>query len=715
MSEHGIHEPYIGYNTLVAYLESRTNWSYRGFLEQNHNIMVASSHSNSNWNDLDISWSRRFLTEAQKLGQGFAELEKKVESERNRNGLQSYWEGIINEFKRISELKGFAYKIIFHESPNCIPEEFNPQNLYYCGICKEEILPQLLKPITILTCRHLFHRNCIEQNQFLPDLYCPLCKNPKEQDYDSVSIDSDSIRAIDDNGSGNDARNGTNCGSGSSGSSSGNNADNGTVSNSGVGICPHPPRHPFRRLHRQCCIRDSSYHPHKVLNLQSQLHVNDVSVNDHHENDNNNNTMIGNDAVQNLGAIGQNNINSTINNRHENNDNNHTIMGNGSAVRALGQNNINGTINNLHENNDNNHTIMGNGSTVQDLGALGQNNINGTINNHHENNDNNHTIMGNGDGAVQDLGALGQNNINGTNNHHEISDHDHDHKPNSYYEDMNIEGVSSFQPQGTKRSSETAEEIAPIAKRTHKSVTYSKIASRLSNEISDNELVHIVSHMEEYVQFLEFPNLSDLAFSTGNTNQQIFLDAVDHFFPTLSPIVDSDSATAAITSLDRQLMSGRAIIFAAENTRLEASYLYNYVYRECAKIALASTPVAGRREKRKVILNFIAEKMEGDNTNARKRREYRMHRTALCLRYLLMYIDKKMLSRAGITISHLGSTSNDELKAFITEVFSVRAAERMIKWLHLTSNGRIPDVLLQGTIYYREDDEIDGIEPLDPD
>jgi hypothetical protein len=40
--------------------------------------MVASSHSNSNWNDLDISWSRRFLTEAQKLGQGFAELEKKV-------------------------------------------------------------------------------------------------------------------------------------------------------------------------------------------------------------------------------------------------------------------------------------------------------------------------------------------------------------------------------------------------------------------------------------------------------------------------------------------------------------------------------------------------------------------------------------------------------------------------------------------------------------
>ncbi|CAG8726143.1 12750_t:CDS:2 [Rhizophagus irregularis] len=71
--------------------------------------------------------------------------------------------------------------------------------------------------------------------------------------------------------------------------------------------------------------------------------------------------------------------------------------------------------------------------------------------------------------------------------------------------------------------------------------------------------------------------------------------------------------------------------------------------------------------------------------------------------------------RTGIMISHLGSTSNDELKAFITEVFSMRAAEHIIKWLHLTSNGCIPDVLLQEMIYYQEDDEIDGIESLDPD
>lgn len=66
-------------------------------------------------------------------------------------------------------------------------------------------------------------------------------------------------------------------------------------------------------------------------------------------------------------------------------------------------------------------------------------------------------------------------------------------------------------------------------------------------------------------------------------------------------------------------------------------------------------------------------------------------------------------------MSHLGSTSNNELKALITEVFSARAAECMIKWLHLISNGHISDVLLQGMIYYWENDEIDGIEPLDPD
>ncbi|UZO23163.1 uncharacterized protein OCT59_015507 [Rhizophagus irregularis] len=63
-----------------------------------------------------------------------------------------------------------------------------------------------------------------------------------------------------------------------------------------------------------CCIRDSSYHPCKVLNSQSQLHVN---VNGHHENDDNNHTMMGNGAVQDLGALGQNNINGIINNHHK--------------------------------------------------------------------------------------------------------------------------------------------------------------------------------------------------------------------------------------------------------------------------------------------------------------------------------------------------------------------------------------------------------------
>ncbi|RGB33399.1 hypothetical protein C1646_761756 [Rhizophagus diaphanus] len=142
-------------------------------------------------------------------------------------------------------------------------------------------------------------------------------------------------------------------------------------------------------------------------------------------------------------------------------------------------------------------------------------------------------------------------------------------------------------------------------------------------------------------------------------------------------------------------------------------YLYNYVYREYTKLALASTLVAGRREKCKIILNFMVEKMEGIIQMPGKDGSTEIYQTALCLRYLLLYIDKKILLRTGIMIAHLGNTSNDEFKAFSIEVFSVRAAERMIKLLHLTSNGCISDVLLQGMIYYRENDEIDGIEPLD--
>ncbi|CAB4441088.1 unnamed protein product [Rhizophagus irregularis] len=112
-------------------------------------------------------------------------------------------------------------------------------------------------------------------------------------------IPSKLIKAVDNNGSGNDAGNGTGCGgSGSSGSGS----------DSGVSIGPHPLHHPFRH---QCCIRDSSYHPCKVLNSQSQLHVN---VDGHHENDDNNHTMMGNGD---LGALGRNNINGIINNHHK--------------------------------------------------------------------------------------------------------------------------------------------------------------------------------------------------------------------------------------------------------------------------------------------------------------------------------------------------------------------------------------------------------------
>ncbi|RHZ66316.1 hypothetical protein Glove_308g39 [Diversispora epigaea] len=346
MSEHGIHEPYAGYDALVTYLRSQTNKSYKGFLDLNRNVIIGLLPSNPIWIDLDNAWSSRFLDEAKMLDQGtFAELKKKVNLERNENRLQFFWEGVIRDYKKISvkiKLKEFAYKIIFLESPECIPEEFNPQNLYLCGICQNEILPQLIKAITILPCGHLFHRDCIERDQKFSNPYCPLC--PKEQgienyDYnhyhnDSVNDNgfgdgSDNGTGDSDNGAGNGTSSGSSNGAGSSGTvenndnSSDNDARNGTVENNdnssdndagngtgnglgngagngtdsgfGVDTDPHPPRRPRHPRHRSY-VRDSSYHPRRVPihnPYYNHDHVNDAPVvNNHHENDDNNHTMM---------------------------------------------------------------------------------------------------------------------------------------------------------------------------------------------------------------------------------------------------------------------------------------------------------------------------------------------------------------------------------------------------------------------------------------
>ncbi|CAJ0748587.1 3120_t:CDS:1, partial [Entrophospora sp. SA101] len=79
-------------------------------------------------------------------------------------------------------LRRFAYKIIFCEIPSSIPSDIsqsfenilsiNPDEPNICPVCQIEISSQLTEPITILTCKHIFHHNCIDNHQ----LHCPICE-----------------------------------------------------------------------------------------------------------------------------------------------------------------------------------------------------------------------------------------------------------------------------------------------------------------------------------------------------------------------------------------------------------------------------------------------------------------------------------------------------------------------------------------------------------
>ncbi|RHZ82014.1 hypothetical protein Glove_115g106 [Diversispora epigaea] len=172
MSEHRFHESYVGYNALIDYLQTYNNKSYRSFLELNRDIIISSLTAVCDWNDLDNSWATRFLYEAKKLG---TTLDQKVKYERSGKWLMPYWKGIIEQHKR-TQLKSFAYKIIYYETPEQIPEENQKSDL--CGICHEELLPQLTENIAILTCAHLFHWKCLGHTSLEPS--CPFCSEEHE-------------------------------------------------------------------------------------------------------------------------------------------------------------------------------------------------------------------------------------------------------------------------------------------------------------------------------------------------------------------------------------------------------------------------------------------------------------------------------------------------------------------------------------------------------
>jgi Ring finger domain len=77
----------------------------------------------------------------------------------------------------MESLKKFSYKIIFYKTPELIPENINYQEDDLCVICQDKVDPSLSEPIIILTCKHFFHRECIEGYQTVcPNLRCPLCR-----------------------------------------------------------------------------------------------------------------------------------------------------------------------------------------------------------------------------------------------------------------------------------------------------------------------------------------------------------------------------------------------------------------------------------------------------------------------------------------------------------------------------------------------------------
>ncbi|GBB91482.1 hypothetical protein RclHR1_01880013 [Rhizophagus clarus] len=92
-------EYYIGYDELISYLKERKYLSYRGFLLSYRKVIVNSLFTDD-WNNLDNTWAGRFLEEAEKLPlnrKDLMKLIKKVKLERDGNGLQMYWTGVINE------------------------------------------------------------------------------------------------------------------------------------------------------------------------------------------------------------------------------------------------------------------------------------------------------------------------------------------------------------------------------------------------------------------------------------------------------------------------------------------------------------------------------------------------------------------------------------------------------------------------------------------
>lgn len=326
---------YPGYDALVTYLRYQVKRSYRGFLELNRNVIIASLSSNLDTEELDNLWSCHFLCEAKEIltqenrEESFVKLKEKVEFERSCKWLKQYWDGVIKDYRR-TQLKRFAYKIIYYETPERIPEEHQKSDL--CGICRNELLPQLTEHITILTCGHLFHWQCIERISFEP--CCPFCSEEQgstkkrtidnsderneyddhDNDYYNRNNDSDHGNSLDEHSFDHDNNNHHNDSDDIPAPEIANLLQEGRLNDDGQRAHPAVPvdnnhhentnnhhegdEHNHDHNHegfgsglgprpRRRRVRDSSYHPRVAKTIKKIHHRNEstISAGDHYDND----------------------------------------------------------------------------------------------------------------------------------------------------------------------------------------------------------------------------------------------------------------------------------------------------------------------------------------------------------------------------------------------------------------------------------------------
>ncbi|CAG8852723.1 36321_t:CDS:1, partial [Gigaspora margarita] len=90
--------------------------------------------------------------------------------------------------QNISCLETFALNILKNSSPEKIASDINTPELDPCLLCNQELfLYEIKKPITLLICGHLYHRDCIESSIKINST-CPKPDCNKEIESMDVSI-----------------------------------------------------------------------------------------------------------------------------------------------------------------------------------------------------------------------------------------------------------------------------------------------------------------------------------------------------------------------------------------------------------------------------------------------------------------------------------------------------------------------------------------------